>query len=93
MRRFEEVALNRANYEVMNSGEPQTHPDLAEACQNQEQAFVELTEHFVCGGGVNVITLLRATRMALLEHVVPLGANALLDEQYVPDVLCPVSLC
>jgi hypothetical protein len=76
---------------VMSSGEPQTHPGLAEACENQEQAAVELTDNFVCAGGVNVTTLLRATRMSLLEHVEPLGANALLEEQCVPDALSPMS--
>lgn len=82
MRRFEDAALS-ANHEVMSSGEPHTHPGLAEACENQEQAVVELTENFVCAGGVNVMTLLRATRMSLLEHVEHLGANALLEEQCV----------
>ena len=87
MRRFEDAALS-ANHEVMSSGEPQTHPGLAEACENQEQAAVELTDNFVCAGGVNVTTLLRATRTSLLEHVEPLGANALLDEQCVLNSLC-----
>lgn len=89
MRRFEDAALS-ANHEVMSSGEPQTHPGLAEACENQEQAAVELTDNFVCAGGVNVTTLLRATRTSLLEHVEPLGANALLDEQCVLNSLCPM---
>ena len=88
IRRFEDTALNNPNYEVMSSGEPKTHPGLAEACENQDQAAVELTDNFVCAGGVNVTTLLRATRMSLLERVEPLGANALLEEQCVPFSLC-----
>jgi len=88
IRRFEDTALNNPNHEVMSSGEPKTHPGLAEACENQDQAAVELTDNFVCAGGVNVTTLLRATRMSLLERVEPLGANALLDEQCVSISLC-----
>ena len=88
IRRFEDVALSK-NHEVISSGEPQTHPGLAEACENQEQAAVELTDNFVCAGGVNVTTLLRATRMSLLERIESLGANALLDEQCA----IPFSLC
>jgi hypothetical protein len=88
MRRFEDAALS-ANHEVMSSGEPHTHPGLAEACENQEQAVVELTENFVCAGGVNVMTLLRATRMSLLEHVESLGANALLEEQWECKIAKP----
>jgi hypothetical protein len=88
IRRFEDAVLNN-NQEVMSSGEPQTHPGLAEACKNQEQATVELTDNFVCVGGVNVTTLLRATRMSLLEHVEPLGANALLNEQWECKIAKP----
>jgi len=89
MRRLEESALNKANEEAMNSGEPKTHPGLAEACQDQECAFVELTDDFVCAGGVNVTTLLRATRTSLLERVEPLGANALLHEQWECSIAKP----
>lgn len=43
---------------------------------------VEYTDRFECVGGVNVTTLLRATRTTLLETVMKLGANALIDEQW-----------
>ncbi|KAF8965034.1 hypothetical protein BDZ97DRAFT_1757465 [Flammula alnicola] len=35
---------------------------------------------YICVGGVNVSTLLRASRSALLENCEYLGANALVDE-------------
>ncbi|KIM46969.1 hypothetical protein M413DRAFT_440526 [Hebeloma cylindrosporum] len=89
MRRFEDAALSNSRHEVMSSGEPQSHPGLAEACQDQGQASVELTDNFVCAGGVNVTTLLRATRTSLLERVEPLGANALLDEQWECKIAKP----
>jgi len=89
MRRLEKAAQRNANEEVMNSGEPKTHPGLEEACQDQERAFVELTDYFVCAGGVNVTTLLRATRTSLLERVEPLGANVLLHEQWECSIVKP----
>jgi hypothetical protein len=41
---------------------------------------VEYTDRFECEGGVNAVTLLRATRNTLLETVGELGWNALVDE-------------
>jgi len=68
---------------VCQSGDPQSHPGARDGCKDQEQVPVELTERFVCRGGVNTGTLVRATRMSLLDKVENLGANALLDEKYV----------
>lgn len=44
---------------------------------------VEFIDHYECAGGVNVGILLRATRSSLVERVEDLGANALVEEQYV----------
>jgi hypothetical protein len=41
---------------------------------------VEYTDRFECVGGVNSVTVLRATRNTLLETVGDLGWNALVDE-------------
>lgn len=68
---------------VCQSGDPQSHPGAQDGSKDEEQVPVELTERFVCRGGVNTGTLVRATRMSLLDRVENLGANALLDEKCV----------
>ena len=61
---------------------PLSHPGLAEhACQRRES--IERIDTFHCAGGVNVPVLLRTTRSELMEIASILGANALIEEQYV----------
>jgi hypothetical protein len=67
---------------ISSSGEPCTHPGLLEGA-SEERVDVEFIEHYECAGGVNVGILLRATRSSLVERVEDLGANALVEEQYV----------
>lgn len=67
---------------ISSSGEPCTHPGLLEGA-SEERVDVEFIDHYECAGGVNVGILLRATRSSLVERVEDLGANALVEEQYV----------
>jgi hypothetical protein len=83
MRRFEDRSINTDEFEL-SSGDPKTHPNVAESAKDQNKIPVEQTDHFVCAGGVNLSTLLRITRIALMEHVErELGANSVVDEQCV----------
>lgn len=66
---------------VLYSGAPQTHPCVADGCRDVGRVPVEYADQFICEGGVNVATLLRATRLTLLEHCYQIGANALVDEE------------
>jgi len=83
MRRLEESTIGKQTHVHITSGEPKTHPGIAEASEGHESFSVEYIDHFGCVGGVNLALLLRASRAALLQRVSPTGANALLDEQYV----------
>jgi hypothetical protein len=81
-RRFEDMALSTDELEL-SSGDPKTHPHVAEGAEDQNKIPVEQTDHFVCSGGVNLIMLLRITRMALMERAErALGANSVVDEQW-----------
>lgn len=51
------------------------------SCAHKEE--IQFHDVFVCIGAVNVTTLLRATRDVLMDVAENLGANALVDEQYV----------
>ena len=51
--------------------------------EDQFSVLLEIQEEFVCLDGVDVEKLLRASRLALLDHASPLGVNVLVDEQYV----------
>lgn len=83
MRRFEDRSISTDELEL-SSGDPKTHPNVAESAKDQNKISVEQTEHFVCAGGVNLSTLLRITRITLMEHVErELGANSVVDEQCV----------
>ena len=75
----------------LSSGEPQTHPQLAEegVC-SQARVPVEQVDNFVCFGAVDVPKLIRGSRASLLSKATALGATCLVDEQYVslPNQLC-----
>ncbi|TFK38109.1 hypothetical protein BDQ12DRAFT_606399 [Crucibulum laeve] len=87
MRRFENQAI-KPHHIVSASGDPRSHPGLAEsACE--KKIPVEWVDNFVCVGGVNVATLLRATRGTLLDQADALGANALVDEQWKCTICGP----
>jgi len=82
MGRFEDRSIHTDELEL-SSGDPKTHPNVAESAKNQNKIPVEQTDHFVCVGGVNLSTLLRITRISLMEHVErELGANSVVDEQW-----------
>ena len=83
MRRFEDRSINTDDLEL-NSGDPKTHPNVAESAKDQNKIPVEQTDHFICAGGVNLSMLLRITRIALMENVErELGANSVVDERCV----------
>ena len=83
MRRFEDRSINTDELEL-SSGDPKTHPNVAESAKDYNKIPVEQTDHFVCSGGVNLSTLLRITRISLMEHAErELGANSVVDEQCV----------
>jgi hypothetical protein len=83
MRRFEDKSINTQGVEF-RSGDPKTHPNVAESAKDHDKIPVEQTDHFICAGGVNISTLLRITRIALMEHAErELGANSVVDEQCV----------
>ncbi|KAF8637921.1 hypothetical protein AX17_002542 [Amanita inopinata Kibby_2008] len=74
--------------ESTSGGNPLSHPGLAEnACLRREP--IEQTDTYMCAGGVNVTTLLRATRGDLLDTASYLGANALIDEQWKCSIFGP----
>ena len=83
MRRFEDRSINTDELEL-SSGDPKTHPNVAESAKDYNKIPVEQTDHFVCSGGVNLSTLLRITRISLMDHAErELGANSVVDEQCV----------
>ena len=83
MRHLEDKSINTDDLEL-SSGDPKTHPNVAESAKDENKIPVEQTDHFVCTGGVNLSTLLRITRIALMEHAErELGANSVVDEQCV----------
>ncbi|CAA7264297.1 unnamed protein product [Cyclocybe aegerita] len=92
MRRLEDrskTSSAKRNHIVVDSGEPQTHPTIANNVKEEQQIAVEFTENYVCAGGVNVATLVRATRSELLGRVEGLGANTLADEQWACTISGP----
>ena len=74
---------HKRHHSESSSGQiPLSHPGLAEhACQRRES--IERIDTFHCAGGVNVPVLLRNTRSELMDLASILGANALIEEQYV----------
>lgn len=68
---------------ISTSGpEPITHPSLINAVSTHKVA-VRREDQFICASGVDVPKLLRACRSTLLDQAGTLGANVLVDEQYV----------
>lgn len=92
MRRFEDRSISTDELEL-SSGDPKTHPNVAESAKDQNKIPVEQTDNFVCAGGVNISTLLRLTRIALMEHAErELGANSVVDEQWECTISKPKSV-
>ena len=66
---------------------PLSHPGIAEhACPRRES--IERLDTYHCTDGVNVPVLLRTTRAELIDISSILGANALVEEQYVYPTRC-----
>ncbi|TFK72128.1 hypothetical protein BDN72DRAFT_895106 [Pluteus cervinus] len=82
-------ARGRANSRIIfeSSGAPQTHDAVLRAMKDGHQQFnlstrLTHTDHYICEGGVNVSTLLRATRGTLIEGAGVQGIKALSEEQW-----------
>jgi hypothetical protein len=88
MKRLEANALRKT---LLTSGEPTTHPSISQEAQTAKRVDVEYDEEYICVGGVNLPTLLRASRSAMLEHCSGLAANlnALVDEQWECTISSP----
>jgi len=68
---------------VSTSGpEPITHPSLSNAISTQKVSM-RREDQFVCASAVDVPKLLRACRSTLLDEARAIGANVLVEEQYV----------
>ena len=76
----------RCHTESSSGQIPLSHPGLAEHA-SQRRESIELVDTYHCAGGVNVPVLLRSTRSELIDIASFLGANALVDEQYVSGPL------
>jgi len=63
------------------SGDLQSHPGVVPEPESPKLGPFKNTETFVCVGGVNATTLLRATRSTVVEEAEAWGVNALVDEQ------------
>lgn len=68
---------------VSSSGpEPITHAALS-GTLFQKKVHVLRVDEFICESGVDAPKLLRACRSTLLEQAQKMGANALVDEEYI----------
>ncbi|KAG2008297.1 hypothetical protein CC2G_013744 [Coprinopsis cinerea AmutBmut pab1-1] len=80
---------------VSTSGErPITHPGLVplvqDASEEEESIQVVCQDYYECAGGVNVATLLRATRASIMEKVSQMpNANVLVEEQWQSTICGP----
>ncbi|KAF8889648.1 hypothetical protein BD779DRAFT_1611012 [Infundibulicybe gibba] len=74
--------------ESLSGPAPQSHPGVAEAA-SPKRASLTITDVFVCVGGVNIATLLRASRGSLIEQAEAMGANALVDELWKCTISSP----
>jgi len=75
---------SKAQHFDLHSGPPQTHPSLTEdGVTCEARALIEHRDQFVCAGAVDMAKLLRGSRSSLVEKAMTLGANVLVDEQYV----------
>lgn len=81
MRRTKE--RSKSHHIISSSGDrPQTHPSLlGEGVTCGEQVDMELNDEYICSGAVDVVKLLRASRIKLLHQAKYLNGNVLLDEQ------------
>lgn len=76
---------------VSTSGpEPITHPCLKNAVSTHKVS-VSREDQFVCASAVDVPKLLRACRSTLLDQARTIGANVLVEEQYVMTRRSPQS--
>lgn len=78
-------ARSQQQHVESSSGDwPITHPGLAsDGTLSPCRVPLEQNDTFVCRDGVDVVKLLRLVRATLYEVAQSLGANVLVDEQYV----------
>ncbi|KAI0792420.1 hypothetical protein C8Q75DRAFT_598991 [Abortiporus biennis] len=78
------------NIQSSSGDEPRTHPSLApEGVVSARKVPVVEEERFNCRDGVDVVKLLRAIRATLYEKAESIGANVLVDEQWVCTIYGP----
>ncbi|PFH49562.1 hypothetical protein AMATHDRAFT_147417 [Amanita thiersii Skay4041] len=81
----------KSHHMESSSGEaPLSHPGIAQASCEHRVPLKRL-DVYMCQGGVNVATLLRATRGDLVEEAVERGLSALVDEQWTCIISGPRS--
>lgn len=86
LRKTQNGARSKAQCIESSSGEPKTHPGLEPVSERKVPLGEE--ERFVCRDGVDAVKLLRAVRTSLYEKAESIGANVLVDEQYVLCFTC-----
>ena len=81
MRRTSSRSRAKSQVVESSSGEPQTHPGVLLSSPHK----LPLSEEgrFICKDAVDAVKLLRAVRSSLFEKAETIGANVLVDEQYV----------
>jgi len=79
----------KAHHIESNSGEPRTHPSIAENLTSAKRIPLVEDERFVCVDAVDVVKLLRAVRGSLYEKAESIGANALVEEQWSCTICGP----
>jgi hypothetical protein len=62
------------------SGDPQTCPSL-EGATVEKKVPMTHSDLFICSGAVDVVKLLRGSRICLFDKALSIGGNVLVDEQ------------
>lgn len=80
----------RNNGRIVSSSGPQpiTHSSLSGAVSTP-RVNISRDDEFICASGVDIPKLLRACRSTLLDRATAIGANVLVDEQYVTICYSP----
>ncbi|KIY70693.1 hypothetical protein CYLTODRAFT_419517 [Cylindrobasidium torrendii FP15055 ss-10] len=87
--RVRNSAKAKAHQVSLSSGPSPISHDCNAANHSEREEPVQLKDTYVCHGGVNSKTLLRATRGSLLEAVEAAGANALVNEVWTLTISGP----
>jgi len=83
------TSKTKAHHIESNSGEPKTHPSVANSIISEKRIPLMQEERYVCMDAVDVVKLLRAVRASLYEKAESYGANVLVDEQWSCTICGP----